>query len=158
MTKTNAMRILEREKIPYTPHAYDEEVHDGQEVARLVGQPFERVFKTLVTTAGEGKYAVFVLSVGRELDLKKAARAVGVKSLTMLPQKMLQSITGYVRGGCSPVGMKKTFPTVIDEEALSQETIFVSAGRRGLQVEVAPRDLARCLGASFADVKAEAGA
>mgnify|MGYP000892881907 FL=1 len=155
MVKTNAMRILEREKVSYTPHTYDDTVLDGQEVARLVGQPFERVFKTLVTTAGEGKYAVFVLSVGRELDLKKAARAVGVKALSMLPQKMLQSVTGYVRGGCSPVGMKKKFPTVIDEEALAHETIFVSAGRCGVQIEVAPRDLARCTGAVFADVKAE---
>lgn len=87
--------------------------------------------------------------------MKKAARAVGVKALSMLPQKMLQSVTGYVRGGCSPVGMKKKFPTVIDEEALAQETIFVSAGRCGVQIEVAPRDLARCTGAVFADVKAE---
>jgi Cys-tRNA(Pro)/Cys-tRNA(Cys) deacylase len=155
MVKTNAMRILEREKIHYTPHTYDDTVLDGQEVARLVGQPVERVFKTLVTTAGEGKHAVFVLSVGRELDLKKAAKAAGFKALSMLPQKMLQSVTGYVRGGCSPVGMKKKFPTVIDEEALAQETIFVSAGKCGAQIEAAPRELARCVGAVFADIKAE---
>ncbi|HHT16539.1 MAG TPA: Cys-tRNA(Pro) deacylase [Papillibacter sp.] len=155
MVKTNAMRILEREKIKYTPHTYDDTVLDGQAVAKLVGQPAQRVFKTLVTTAGEGKYAVFALSVEQELDLKKAARAAGVKALSMLPQKMLQSVTGYVRGGCSPVGMKKKLTTVIDEDAFLQETIFVSAGRCGVQIEVAPRDLARCVGAVFDDVKAE---
>ena len=141
--KTNVMRILERGKIPYTPHEYphgDAPV-DGATVAALLGQDPARVFKTLVAVGASKRYYVFDIPVTGELDLKKAAKAVGEKSIAMLRLSELTPLTGYVRGGCSPIGMKKQFPTVLDESALDFDTICVSAGRIGAQVELAPRDL-----------------
>jgi len=141
--KTNAMRILEQKKIPYTAHTYphgDEHV-DGVTIANLTGQAPERVFKTLVTQGTSRQYYVFVLPVASELDLKKAARAVGEKSIAMLPMKELTPLTGYVRGGCSPIGMKKPFRTTLAQEATAQATILVSGGRIGDQIELSPDTL-----------------
>ncbi len=155
MEKTNVHRILEQKKIPYTPHAYDPSVTDGVSVARLIGQSAERVFKTLVTESGRGEHFVFVIPVSKSLDLKKAAKAAGVKSVAMLKQKELLPLTGYVHGGCSPVGMKKPFKTVIDETAILYDAIIVSAGRVGFQAELAPNALTGLTGASFADLTTE---
>lgn len=152
MEKTNVHRILEQKKIPYIPHAYDPSVTDGVSVAHLIGQNEERVFKTLVTESGRGEYFVFVIPVSKNLDLKKAARAAGVKSVKMLKQKELLPLTGYVHGGCSPVGMKKPFGTVIDETAILYNAIIVSAGKVGFQAEVDPIELAGLIGASFFDL------
>ena len=128
--KTNAMRILERNKVSYEHYEYDAEETDGVKVASLVQQNAERVFKTLVTVSAKGNNYVFVIPVGETLDLKKAAAAVGEKSVAMIKQKELLSLTGYIHGGCSPVGMKKLFPTMIHESAQSFENICVSAGQR----------------------------
>ncbi len=143
-SKTNAMRILDREKIPYTFHSYSwdgENVPDGASVARALGQDPARVYKTLVTQGASGQYYVFDLPVEEELNLKKAARAVGEKSVSMILSRQLLPVTGYVHGGCSPIGMKKLFPTIFQEDCLKYETIYVSAGRVGLQVEVPPEKL-----------------
>ena len=155
--KTNVMRILEQSAIPYTPHAYPSDGPiDGVSVAAFLGQDPERVFKTLVTKAAGGNYYVFDIPVGDTLDLKKAAKAVGEKSIAMIPQKDLLGLTGYIHGGCSPVGMKKQFPTVIHETAQLFDTVCVSAGKIGAQAELSPFDLARLLGAEFADVTVDA--
>lgn len=141
--KTNAMRILERNKIIYQAHEYPHEegvAVDGATVARILGQDPDTVFKTLVTAGGGGTY-VFVIPVEKELDLKKAAKAAGVKSVAMVHVKDLFSLTGYVRGGCSPIGMKKAFPTFFDESMLNHQRVLVSGGKIGCQVEVAPGDL-----------------
>ena len=151
--KTNVMRTLEQKKIPYTAHSYDPEGPiDGVSVAQTLGQPPEQVFKTLVTKGASGAYYVFDIPVAENLDLKKAARAVGEKSSAMLPQKELLPLTGYVHGGCSPVGMKKQFPTVFHETVNGLETVTVSAGKIGHQVQVRPGDLLALLGAKTADV------
>ena len=153
--KTNVMRLLDQKKVPYTPHAYPEgdgEAADGVTVARSLGLDPDRVFKTLVTKGASGGYYVFDIPVAATLDLKKAARAVGEKSVAMLPSKELLPLTGYVHGGCSPVGMKKPFPTVFHRSALDQETILVSAGKIGFQVEVRPGDLIALVGAKAEDV------
>ena len=140
--KTNVMRTLEQKKIPYTAHSYDPDGPiDGVSVAQILGQPAEQVFKTLVTKAASGAYYVFDIPVAENLDLKKAAKAVGEKSVAMLPQKELLPLTGYVHGGCSPVGMKKQFVTVFDESCLAQDTMLVSGGRIGTQIECSPADL-----------------
>lgn len=152
MEKTNVMRILEQKKIPYTPHTYDPSIVDGISVAQQIGKQTECVFKTLVTVANTGENFVFTIPVDQSLDLKKAAKAVGVKSIAMIKQKELLPLTGYVHGGCSPVGMKKPFRTVIDETALLLELITVSAGRVGYQIELSPERLAELVGADFADV------
>ena len=149
------MRILEQKKIQYTPHTYDPSVTDGVSVAALIHESAEHVFKTLVTACNTGEYCVFVIPVADSLDLKKAAKSVGVKSIAMIKQKELLPLTGYIHGGCSPVGMKKLFRTVIDETALLQETIFVSAGRVGYQTELDPSILAEFIGAAFADITEE---
>ena len=144
-----------RKRSPYTPHAYphgDGEAPDGVTVARSLGLDPDRVFKTLVTKGASGGYYVFDIPVAATLDLKKAARAVGEKSVAMLPSKELLPLTGYVHGGCSPVGMKKPFPTVFHRSALDQETILVSAGKIGFQVEVRPGDLIALVGAKAEDV------
>ncbi len=158
--KTNVMRVLEQKKVPYTPHSYPHEdgaAVDGAAVARLVGADPGRVFKTLVTMGASKGHYVFVIPVEGELDLKKAARAAGEKSLAMLPLKELTPLTGYVRGGCSPVGMKKRFPTFFHQSARDAETIWVSAGRIGAQVELAPQALCGLVGGTFADlIKEEA--
>ncbi|MBQ3133262.1 MAG: Cys-tRNA(Pro) deacylase [Clostridia bacterium] len=132
--KTNVMRILDQKKIPYTPHYYDPQITEGIHVAAALGENPDRVFKTLVTEAAGRRYFVFVIPVAATLDLKKAAAAVGVKALAMLKQKELLPLTGYIHGGCSPVGMKKAFPTVFHTTAT--DTVFVSAGRVGAQIEV----------------------
>ena len=151
--KTNVMRTLEQKKIPYTAHSYDPEGPiDGVSVAQTLGQPPEQVFKTLVTKGASGAYYVFDIPVAENLDLKKAAKAVGEKSVAMLPQKELLPLTGYVHGGCSPVGMKKQFPTVFHETAEILDTITVSAGKIGYQVEVNPADLMALVGAKTADL------
>ena len=155
--KTNVMRTLDQKKIPYTAHSYDPDGPiDGVSVAQILGQvcglPPEQVFKTLVTKAASGAYYVFDIPVAENLDLKKAAKAVGEKSVAMLPQKELLPLTGYVHGGCSPVGMKKQFPTVFHETALLYGTICVSAGKIGHQVECDPNALIALLRAKTADV------
>lgn len=153
--KTNVMRVLDQKKIPYTPHAYphgDGEAPDGVTVARSLGQDPERVFKTLVTRGASGGYYVFDIPVTDTLDLKKAAKAVGEKSIAMLPQKELLPLTGYVHGGCSPVGMKKPFPTVLDGSVEGLDAIVVSAGKIGAQVELAPAALCALVGGTFAPV------
>ena len=153
--KTNVMRTLEQKKIAYTAKTYphgEGDAIDGVSVARAVGLEAEMVFKTLVCKGASGGYYVFDIPVAENLDLKKAARAVGEKSVAMLPQKELLPLTGYVHGGCSPVGMKKLFPTVIDASAENLETMIVSAGKIGYQVELSPRDLAALVRAKFADL------
>lgn len=151
--KTNVMRTLEQKKIPYTAHSYDPDGPiDGVSVAQTLGQPAERVFKTLVTKAASGAYYVFDIPVAENLDLKKAAKAVGEKSIAMLPQKELLGLTGYVHGGCSPVGMKKQFPTVFHKTALWYDTVCVSAGKIGAQVECDPKALIDLLRAKTADI------
>ena len=154
--KTNVMRVLDQKKIPYTAHTYPADGPiDGVSVAGYLGQDVERVFKTLVTKGSTGAYYVFDIPVAENLDLKKAAKAVGEKSIAMLPQKDLLPLTGYVHGGCSPVGMKKQFPVVFHETAILYDTICVSAGKVGAQVELAPQALLDLLGASAADVTVE---
>ena len=151
--KTNVMRTLEQKKIPYTAHSYDPDGPiDGVSVAQTLGQPAERVFKTLVTKAASGAYYVFDIPVAENLDLKKAAKVVGVKSIAMLHQKELLGLTGYVHGGCSPVGMKKQFPTVFHKTALGYDTVCVSAGKIGAQVECDPKALIDLLRAKTADI------
>lgn len=156
--KTNAMRLLERAGIAYTAHEYPHaagEAVDGVTVASLTGRDPACVFKTLVTQGADRNYYVFVIPVAAELDLKKAARAAGVKSVAMLHVADLLKVTGYVRGGCSPVGMKKRFRTFLDESAAPLGAFFVSAGRRGLQMRLSPAALAALLGARFAPLRAE---
>jgi len=152
--KTNAQRILERAGIAYIPHHYTaEEGHlDGVTAAQKIGLPPERVYKTLVARGASKGLCVFVIPVARELDLKAAARAVGEKSVALVAVKELLPLTGYVRGGCSPVGMKKSYPTVIDESARALNAIAVSAGRIGMQAELSPLDLAALIGAQFAPI------
>ena len=154
MEKTNVMRILDQKKIPYTPHSYPhgDDAVDGVTVAKLLGLPPEKIYKTLVTVGSKGGNYVFVIPVAAELDLKKAAKAVGEKSIEMLHLNKLLPLTGYVRGGCSPVGMKKRFPTVFHEGAQALDTVVVSAGKIGFQVELSPPALAELVGGSFADV------
>lgn len=154
--KTNVMRLLDQHGVPYTPHFYDPDGPiDGLSVAKAVGADPEAVFKTLVTRGASGGYYVFDIPVGDSLDLKKAARAVGEKSIAMLPQKELLPLTGYVHGGCSPVGMKKPFPTVFHETVILFDTIYVSAGKIGAQVETDPNALMALIGAGAADVTVE---
>ena len=154
--KTNVMRVLEQAGIPYTAHFYPADGPiDGVSVAAVLGQDPEQVFKTLVTKAASGNYYVFDIPVAENLDLKKAAKAVGEKSIAMIPQKDLLPLTGYIHGGCSPVGMKKQFPTVFHETLVLFDTICVSAGKIGAQIEAAPQDLIQLLGAAAADITVE---
>lgn len=153
--KTNVMRILEQHGIAYTAHTYPHQegvAVDGVTVARSLGQDPECVFKTLVARGASKGIYVFVIPVGDNLDLKKAARAVGEKSVEMIPVKEINALTGYVRGGCSPVGMKKQYPTVFHETAEIIDTMMVSAGRIGYQVELVPAELAELVGAQLADI------
>ncbi|HCO63025.1 MAG TPA: Cys-tRNA(Pro) deacylase [Clostridiales bacterium] len=157
--KTNVMRLLEQRRIPYTPHTYPHgaQAPDGVSVARSLGQDPAAVFKTLVTCGASGGYYVFDIPVADTLDLKKAARAVGEKRVEMLPSRQLLPLTGYVHGGCSPVGMKKPFPTVFHRTCLEQEHIFVSAGKVGVQVEVSPQALLELVGAGVDDLVVSIG-
>ncbi len=148
--KTNVMRILAQSKIPYLAHPYDTSELDAVHAADSIGVPRARLFKTLVTQAADGGHAVFLVPSDATLDLKRAARAAAVKSVCMLPQKQLLPLTGYVHGGCSPIGMKKCFPTFVDESAAAFDSILFSAGRIGLMVEVSPKDLCALIGASYA--------
>lgn len=154
--KTNVMRLLEREKVPYRAREYPhgKEAVDGVSVAGLLGEAPDLVFKTLVAQGAEGGYYVFVIPVNHALDLKKAAAAAGVKSLRMIPVSSIRPVTGYIRGGCSPLGMKKRYPTILDERARSLARILVSAGKIGYQIDLAPDDLLRLSGARYAPVTA----
>ena len=153
--KTNVMRILDQKEIPYTPPTYpheEGEAVDGVTVAGIIGRDPECVFKTLVARGASGALYVFDIPVADSLDLKKAAKAVGEKSVAMLHQKELLPLTGYVHGGCSPIGMKKQYPTVFHETAEILDTIIVSAGKIGCQVELSPTDLIGLVGAETADL------
>ena len=152
--KTNAMRILEREGVAFTPHHYactDGKI-DGISVAEKMGRPVGEVYKTLVTVSPQKQYYVFVIPVAEELDLKAAARSVGAKSVEMIKVADINKVTGYIRGGCSPVGMKKQYETVIDASALALDRFFVSAGKIGYQLEVNPAELIRLIGAKTAEI------
>ena len=155
--KTNVMRALDQKKVRYTPHEYPHgaEAVDGVTVAGLIGAAPEQVFKTLVTRGASKSIYVFVIPVAAELDLKKAARAVGEKSIAMIHVSEITALTGYLRGGCSPIGMKKQYKTVYHESALEQQTIIVSAGRIGSQVELEPNALATLTRGQFADIITE---
>ena len=151
--KTNVMRLLEQKKISYTGYSIDNSSTNGIEVAQQLGHNVDQVFKTLVTIAPKSKQNyVFVIPVASELDLKKAAKAVNEKSIEMIKQKELLPLTGYIHGGCSPIGMKKVFPTVIHETALAFDTIFFSGGKIGHQVEVNPNDLNKIIKVDFKDL------
>lgn len=152
--KTNVMRILDQKKIPYTPHTYPYSggAVDGPNVAAIIGVEPERAFKTLVTRGASRQNYVFVVPVLKTLNLKAAAKAVGEKSIEMIHQAELLPLTGYVHGGCSPVGMKKQLKTVIDESAQGLEAMVVSAGKIGFQVELSPADLAGLVRARFAPI------
>ena len=154
MTKTNAMRLLEQAKITYQTSQYDysEEDLSGVHAVEVLGFDPAMVFKTLVTRGDKTGPVVFVIPVAQELDLKKAAKVSGNKSVAMVHVKELLVLTGYIRGGCSPIGMKKKFPTYVDESALDQTIISISAGMRGKQILLAPQDLLAYLGAKTADL------
>ncbi len=151
--KTNVCRVLDSKKIAYELHTYEADpTLTGEQIAGILGEPADKVFKTLVTEGKTGQHYVFVVPVKEELDLKKAAKASGEKSISMIKQKELLPLTGYVHGGCSPIGMKKPFPTFIHETAAGLEKIFVSAGKVGYQIEVAPNDLFSVVGCKTADI------
>ena len=154
--KTNAMRILDRLKLPYTLNRYEcKEFIDGVHIADMLGQDPAQSFKTLVCSGKGGGYYVFVLPVARELDLKKAARAVGAKAVELLPVKEINAVTGYIRGGCTAIGMKKQYPTVIDQSAGEFDRIIISGGRIGSQIFLAPDDFIKATGGSYGDILAE---
>lgn len=151
--KTNAMRILEKHKIPYEMTTYEcDEFVDGMQTASILGLPHEQMYKTLVTIGKSKAYYVFVISIQDELDMKKAARSVLEKSLEMLPLKDLTAVTGYVRGGCTAIGMKKQFKTVIDATAEGFEHIYISGGKIGMQLTIDPTLLANISQAVFVDI------
>ncbi|KXZ15203.1 aminoacyl-tRNA deacylase [Bacillus nakamurai] len=153
--KTNAVRIIEQQNISYELLGYKTESGqpaDGISVSEKIGYSAECVYKTLVATAGADRYYVFVVPVAEELDLKKAAKAIGEKKIEMIAMKDLLGVTGYVRGGCSPIGMKKWFPTYMDASAETLDFIIVSAGKIGMQLKLAPKDLAKVCCAKFIEV------
>lgn len=151
--KTNAVRILDSNKISYELLNYEcEEFLEGVKIASRLGQSLEETFKTLVTRGKSGEYFVFVVPVSKELDLKAAAKAVGEKAVEMIHVKDINKITGYIRGGCSPIGMKKQFKTVIDKSAQKFEKIMFSGGRLGTQIKMSPTDLAGLIGAEFENI------
>ncbi|MDD7740029.1 MAG: Cys-tRNA(Pro) deacylase [Fusicatenibacter sp.] len=150
--KTNAMRMLDRKKISYEVLQYEcDEFIDGLHTAQKTGAPVEQSFKTLVAQGKSGRYYVFVLPIAEETDLKKAAKAVGEKSVEMIPVKEITAVTGYVRGGCSPIGMKKQFPTIIQESAAKYDKIYVSGGRIGTTLCLNPEDLRKASGGEYKD-------
>lgn len=155
--KTNAMRILDSENVPYTVHTYDvsDDEIDGVSVAEKCGEDPEQVFKTLVTVGSDHEHYVFVVPVAEKLDLKACAKAAGVKNVEMIHQKELFPLTGYIHGGCSPIGMKKKFKTIYDETIILFDTVLVSGGRVGLQVELAPDDLLEVTEGSTAAIARE---
>jgi len=151
--KTNAMRILEQKKIPHKVNLYEcDEFIDAVKIADKLGQPYESSYKTLVTTGAKGGYFVFLVPIAEELDMKKAAKAVGQKSVEMIHVKDINAVTGYIRGGCTPIGMKKQYPTVIDKSAEAFDEIIISAGRIGAQILIDPKDLQKVTGAIFEDI------
>lgn len=151
--KTNAMRILDKNKISYSVNTYQcDEFIDGVHIADMLGQSYEISFKTLVAVGKNKSYFVFALPVDKELDLKKAAKAVGEKSVELLHVKDINAVTGYIRGGCTPIGMKKQYKTVIHSTALNHSKIIISGGRLGSQIELSPSDLAKVTGAEFVDI------
>ncbi|MBS7339265.1 MAG: Cys-tRNA(Pro) deacylase [Suilimivivens sp.] len=155
-SKTNAMRILEKEKIPYAHYTYEcDEFIDGLQIADMLSLPYEKVYKTLVTQGSSKNYFVFVIPIAQELDLKKAAGSVGEKSVAMLHVKDINSVTGYIRGGCTAIGMKKQYVTRLDESAREQKTIIVSGGKLGSQIELSPDDLLKACHGEYGDVVAK---
>ena len=155
--KTNVMRILDKEKVPYKFYFYDHEdgAIDGVAVARKLNQNVEQVFKTLVTKGASGAFYVFVVPVAKELHLKSAAKSVGEKSVEMIHVNEINRATGYIRGGCSPIGMKKLYRTVVDKSCEALPTIIVSGGKIGAQVEVSPQDLLRLVRGTVAEIAGE---
>ena len=155
--KTNVMRVLEQHKIAYTAHEYPhgKDAVDGVTVAQLLGQNVEQVFKTLVTKGASGAFYVFVVPVAKELNLKAAAKSVGEKSVEMIHVSEINKVTGYIRGGCSPIGMKKLYRTVVDKSCEAFSSIIFSAGKIGAQVEVAPQDLLRLVNGTSAEIAVE---
>ena len=151
--KTNAMRILERNKIEFSHYAYEcDEFVDALQIADMLHLPYEKVYKTLVTVGSSRNYYVFVIPIAEELDLKKAARSVGEKAVSMIHVKDINGVTGYIRGGCTAIGMKKQYMTKVDESAKKLEKMIVSGGRIGSQIELAPDDLLRAAQAEYADI------
>lgn len=151
--KTNVMRVLDGKRISYESHSYEPDAAmSGEEIAGILEEDPEKVFKTLVTQGKSGAYYVFVVPVGAELDLKKAAKVAGEKAVSMIKQKELLPLTGYVHGGCSPIGMKKQFPTFVHETATDFDRVFVSAGKVGFQIELAPEALISVVGCKVADI------
>lgn len=151
--KTNVMRVLDSLKVAYTGHEYEADATlTGEQIAGILGEDVASVFKTLVTRGKSGQYYVFVIPVAEELHLKKAAAVVGEKSVEMIKQKELLPLTGYVHGGCSPIGMKKKFPTYIHETASGLEKMYVSGGKVGMQIELAPSDLMQAAACKLADL------
>lgn len=151
--KTNAMRILEKNKISYKEYTYEcDEFIDAIQVADKLGQPYDLLYKTLVTVGNSKDYFVFVIPIAEELDMKKAAKAVGEKSVSMIHVKDINRITGYIRGGCTPIGMKKQYVTRIDKSAEERDTMIVSGGRLGVQIELKPKDLRSVCRGEFADL------
>lgn len=154
--KTNAMRILETLQIPFESYTYEcDEFVDGIQIADMLDLPHDKVFKTLVTQGASKNFFVFVIPIAEELDMKKAARSVGEKNVAMIPVKDINQVTGYIRGGCTAIGMKKQYVTRVAEEAILQEKIIVSGGRLGMQIELAPDALLQATGAEYADLLKE---
>ncbi len=154
--KTNAMRILDKNRISYRTKTYEcDEFIDGVHVADLNGDPYDQSFKTLVTVGKSGQHYVFVIPIDKEIDFKKAAKIVGEKSIEMIHVKDINAITGYIRGGCTPLGMKKLFPTVIQESAKEFDEIIISGGKIGMQILLNPLDLANVTHAQFGDIIAQ---
>ena len=156
--KTNAMRFLDQHKVEYLAHTYehkDGDPVDGVHVANVLNQPVEKVYKTLVTISNTKEYLVYMLPVEKELDLKKCAKVAGVKSCEMIHVKDINKITGYIRGGCSPLGMKKQFRTFIDEDVLNQDKIYFSAGKIGMQIEMDPKALMDLIQVQAGDITKE---
>ena len=155
-TKTNAMRILETMGIPFETYTYEcDEFVDGIQIADMLGLPYDKVFKTLVTVGASKNFFVFVIPIAEELDMKKAARSVGEKNVAMIHVKDINQVTGYIRGGCTAIGMKKQYVTRVAEEAILQDTIIVSGGKLGMQIELAPDMLLQAAQAEYADLLKE---
>ena len=151
--KTNAMRILEKERIPYGKYTYEcDEFTDGIAIADLLGLPYAKTYKTLVTIGKTKAYYVFVIPIDQELDLKKAAKAVGEKSVEMIHVKEINHVTGYIRGGGTAIGMKKKYPTVVDCSAKQLETMIVSGGKLGMQIELTPKNYEKATQCTFQDI------
>lgn len=151
--KTNAMRILESKGISFETHTYEcDEFIDAIHIADMLGQPYDKMYKTLVTQGSNKNYFVFVIPIAEELDLKKAARSVGEKSVAMIPVKDINQVTGYIRGGCTPIGMKKQYVTRVAEEAILQERVIISGGKLGMQIELEPEELLNACDGEYADI------